>query len=183
MYEKIIDKKEVYRQKVVKLPTPELIVLYNGKAPFPTEKMLKLSDAFIETPKQTSCFGSVELTVRVLNINAGYNDEIINRSDALRGYVTFMGKIRENVGGGMVLAEAIAEAVKYCTQRNMIKPFLEKHASEVDNMLSTEFVLADAIEVWKEEGREEGREEIIKQIMSLLESGKSVEEIKAAISH
>ena len=75
----------MYRQKLVKVPKPELIVLYNGKAPFPEEKTLRLSDAFVDAPKQAGGLGSLELIVRVLNINVGYNEEITGRSETLRG--------------------------------------------------------------------------------------------------
>ena len=114
-----------------------------------------------------------------MNINVGHNEEIINRSETLRGYVTFIGKIRENANKGMKLEESIAEAVKYCEENNMLQSFFKEHASEVENMLTTEFVMADAIEVWKEEGREEG----MLIILSLLEAGKSIDEIKAAINN
>ena len=185
VYEKLVDKRSVYRQKLLKVPTPELIVLYNGKASFPEQKTLKLSDAFIEAPKRDGSMGSLELEVQVLNINAGYNEEILNRSENLSGYVAFIDKIREYTNEGMELGEAIALAVKHCEANNILQPFLSKHASEVENMLTTEFVMADAIEVWKEEGREEGleegREEGMRAVLSLLESGKTVEEIKAAI--
>ena len=208
VYEKLIDRKDVYRQKLIKVPTPELIVLYNGKAPFPKEKILRLSDAFIEAPRQDG-LGSLELVVRVININAGYNDEMISKSETLQGYVTFMEKIRENAENGMELGEAISEAVKYCERNNVLRTFLKEHASEVENMLTTEFVLADAIEVWREEGYEDGhedglvmgrvegreegrvegleegfvmgREEGIQSILSLLEAGKSIGEIKEMI--
>ena len=186
VYEKLIDKKTVYRQKLVKIPTPELIVLYNGKAPFPKEKRLRLSDAFVKTPNQADGFGCLELFVRVLNINVGYNEEILNRCETLHGYVLFIGKIRENMESGMELDEAITEAVKYCEKNQVLQPFLKEHASEVENMLTTEFVMADAIEVWKEEGIEEGieigRAEAMQRIISLLEEGKSIEEIKMAIN-
>ena len=68
VYEKIIEKKAMYRQKLMKIPTPELIVLYNGKSYYPDEKVLRLSDAFSEAPMHTEMFGGLELTVRVLNL-------------------------------------------------------------------------------------------------------------------
>ena len=40
-----------------------------------------------------------------------------------------------------------------------MKEFLEKNASEVLNMLFTEFDMDTAIETWKEEGRKEGIKE------------------------
>ena len=44
---------------------------------------------------------------------------------------------------------------------NILVYFLEKHASEVLNMLFTEWNLDDAIAVAKEEAHEESREEIL----------------------
>jgi len=67
VYEKIIDRKAIYRQKLMKIPKPEFVVLYNGKDAFPDEKTLRLSDAFLEAPDHAESFGSAELTVRVLN--------------------------------------------------------------------------------------------------------------------
>ena len=46
IYEKIIDKKNIYHSKLVKIPAPEFIVLYNGKDPFPDYQELKLSTAY-----------------------------------------------------------------------------------------------------------------------------------------
>jgi hypothetical protein len=37
-----------------------------------------------------------------------------------------------------------------------MREFLERHGSEVENMLFTEFNMDDAQKVWFEEGREEG---------------------------
>ena len=47
LYEKILDMSAMYREKLLKIPTLELIVLYNGTKPFPPEQTLRLSDAFI----------------------------------------------------------------------------------------------------------------------------------------
>ena len=55
--------------------------------------------------------------------------------------------------------EAIKEAIKYCQKHDILKEFLELHASEVLSMLFTEFNLDDAIAVAREEGREDGLEE------------------------
>jgi putative exporter of polyketide antibiotics len=69
--------------------------------------------------------------------------------------VTFIGKVREGIDGGMELAEAVKEAVKYCEERQILQQFLAKHATEVMSMLTTEFRLEDAKAVWQEEIREE----------------------------
>jgi len=158
VYEKIIDKKSVYRQKLMMIPTPEFIVLYNGVSDFPEEKEMRLTDAFRERPAHPEKYGSLELVVRVLNINPGYNIEIVSRSPTLSGYVTFTGKVREGLKKGLAPNTAITEAVQYCTTQGILQPFLSNHASEVENMLTTEFNMEDAREVWEEEAREEGLE-------------------------
>jgi len=176
VYEKIIDKNAAYRQRLIKIPMPEFIVLYNGKGTYPDEAELRLSDAFREVPELTKKYGSLELVVRVLNINAGHNDDMVRRSATLHGYVTFISKVREGIDGGLELSAAVTEAVKYCEGNQILQPFLSKHASEVLNMLTTEFKMEDAIVVWKEEGREEGVD-ISALILRELIKGTSIEEI------
>jgi hypothetical protein len=46
IYEQIIERRNCYRTVLEKIPTPEFIVLYNGKKPYPDRSTLKLSDAF-----------------------------------------------------------------------------------------------------------------------------------------
>ncbi|MDE5950479.1 MAG: Rpn family recombination-promoting nuclease/putative transposase, partial [Acetatifactor sp.] len=46
--EKLLDEKNLYRRKMVSIPTPEFYVFYNGDDPFPTEKILRLSDAYLD---------------------------------------------------------------------------------------------------------------------------------------
>jgi len=58
----------------------------------------------------------------------------------------------------MELAEAIESAIKSCVKQNILVYFLEKHASEVLNMLFTEWN-DDAIAVAREEAHEDGSEE------------------------
>ena len=163
VYEKIIDKQMVHRQKLMKIPSPELIVLYNGKDKFPDKKDLQLSDAFHNMPEYAEKYGSLELTVCVLNINAGHNDDIVGKCTALKGYVVFINEVREGINNGLELSAAIAEAVKYCENNQILQPFLTDHASEVQNMLTTKFSLEEAKIVWREEGREEGIEQGIEQ--------------------
>ena len=46
IYEKILDREKLYQKKLVKIPTPEFFVLYNGNEPYPDHKELRLSTAF-----------------------------------------------------------------------------------------------------------------------------------------
>ena len=46
--EQLIEPKKIYREKRIPIPTPEFYVFYNGDTPFPTESLMKLSDAYLE---------------------------------------------------------------------------------------------------------------------------------------
>jgi hypothetical protein len=46
--EKLIDRRSLYREKLVPIPRPRFIVLYNGSKPYPDHTQLKLSDAYRE---------------------------------------------------------------------------------------------------------------------------------------
>jgi hypothetical protein len=48
VYEKIIDSSAIYKRGLIKIPTPEFYVLYNGDDVLPPKHTLNLSDAFIE---------------------------------------------------------------------------------------------------------------------------------------
>jgi hypothetical protein len=209
VYEKLVDDRAVYKQRLLKIPSPEFIVLYNGKDDLPEQDTLRLSSAFMEE----AAAQSLELTVRVLNINQGYNEGIVKKSETLNGYVAFISKVRENQGNGVGLTDAVTKAIKYCMENHILQGFLTQHASEVLNMLTTEFKLEDAQEVWREEGleeglerglekgREEGREEGLEKglekgreeglekglkkgsekVLALLRQGHSIEKIEEAL--
>jgi len=39
---------KMFDRKLIKIPRPEFIVLYNGENPYPEKKTLRLSDAFMD---------------------------------------------------------------------------------------------------------------------------------------
>jgi hypothetical protein len=139
------------------IPSPEFIVLYNGDKKFPDYKELKLSDSYhFKTPDLY-----LELVVKVYNINKGHNADMVGRSSVLSGYEEFIAEIKDNLKS-MDLREAIKLAVKTCISKNILVSFLERHSSEVLNMLIRgEWNMDEAIEVWKEEAQEEKCEEIL----------------------
>jgi hypothetical protein len=187
VYEYLIEqgkKGALYREKLIKIPAPEFIVLYNGTKPYPDRAVLKLSDAF---EAQGGLKGgadrgpALELTVKVYNINVGRNKEIGRRCEKLRGYSTFIDKVRENKTR-MPLEAAMKGAVDYCIEHNILSAFLLKHSTEVRKMLLTEWNWNDAKEVWQEEAREEGREEGQKNILNLIKQGYTAEQIEEMLA-
>ena len=152
LYEQMIESKSVYRKDLVKIPTPEFIVLYNGTDEYPDKQTLKLSDAFKARERKPE----LELTVKVFNINKGRNEEIAKRSKTLRGYAFFIDRIRENIKSGMDKQGAIVESVRYCIANNILRSYLEKYGAEVANMLFVEFNMDDALRIAREEGLAKG---------------------------
>jgi len=161
VYEKIIEGRNVYSTKRLSIPRPEFFVLYNGTDPFPDEQVLRLSEAF-ESLKELGLAGkdppSLELVVKVVNINEGRNGAIANRCKKLAEYSAFVAKARTLLDEFGNREEAIKEAVKYCQNHGILRKFLKLHAAEVLGMLFTEWNLDDAIAVAREEALEDGFE-------------------------
>jgi hypothetical protein len=161
VYEKIIGDKNIYSTRPVSVPRPEFFVLYNGVSPFPDEKILKLSDIFEKTgslgltEKENT---ALELVVKVVNINQGKNEGIIRKCKTLAGYSAFVAKVREFEKECGDKAEALKRAVRYCRDHDILKEFFEKNATEVVNMLMTEWNWDDALAVRYEDGWEDGME-------------------------
>lgn len=169
IYEMLIEPENVYRITQVKIPSPEFLVLYNGPDDFPDEKTVYLSDAFIDGSKR-----NLELTVRILNINKGHNEKILQKSEHLNGYAVLIDRVRANQKNGMNLDAALTEAVKYCREQNILKEFLHKNGSEVVNMLFAEFNMDDAKRIWREDGE---ITKAMKVAEKLLRKRLSIEEI------
>ena len=166
LYEKILENKNIYRKKKIPLPTPEFIVLYNGRDSCPKESYLKLSDAFMD--KSRTPVNTAELTVRVLNIKYSENRELVEKSRSLCDYSFFIDLVQKYSREGSELKDAIREAAKECEKCRIMQPFLKEHISEVENMLNVEWNLEDALQVEREEGRKEGIDIGIKQSVQSL---------------
>jgi len=189
IYEKIVNRRKRYLTKLEKIPKPEFIVLYNGKNKYPDYSILKLSNAFKDIKGlklADSDIMPLELIVHVYNVNHGHNSEILKRSETLGGYSIFIDKIRKYKKKIKSLEKAARSAIDYCIKNNILKEYLEAHASEVINMLLGEWNQDEAIEVAREEGREDGLEEgeeigMEKErqyFLELLNQGLTIEEMR-----
>jgi len=161
VYEKILDREKLYQKKLVKIPTPEFIVLYNGSNPYPDHNELRLSTAF-KKPESLKLFESgffpLELIVQVYNINHGRNPQILAKSKTLDSYSIFMGKIKE-FNKKLTLEESIKSAIQYCIENDILRQFLKDHGTEVFNMLTEEPSVEEIVAVRCKEAWEDGREE------------------------
>lgn len=176
--ERLVEKRALYRNRLIPIPTPEFYMFYNGSKPFPPEEILKLSDAYLE--KEHSPM--LELTVKAININLPENHAILKKCRPLYEYSWFIQKIRDYLGQKQERDVAVAHAVKDCEREGILADFVKRHGSEVINMLFTQFNMDDALEVRFEEGVEEGREEgellkLIKMVCRKLEKRKTADVI------
>ena len=186
IYEKKTGKR-IYQDSLIKIPRPKFIVLYNGTDPFPKEKIIRLSDAFISDPFEkidNSGLIDLDLIVRVININKGVNPELERKSETLYAYVTFIAKVRE-YEKQYPRAEAGKLAVKYCIKNDIKADYFKQNSSEVIRMSLAEYNVKDHIEVIREEYMEKGIEKGLKKgqnyVLELMAQGLSYEEIKKKI--
>ena len=150
-YEQIVPIKDRYRRNLVKIPKPEVYTFYNGKEKWAKEKTLRLSDAFrIQDEDPT-----VELKVKVININPEEKHEILERCRVLKEYSIFIDTIRKYQEMGV--EEPYRKAIEECIENDILADYLRKKGSEVINMLMSEYNYEQDIEVQREEAYEEGR--------------------------
>ncbi len=173
--EKMIEPKALYRTGQIPIPTPEFFVFYNGDKVFPEEKLLKLSDAYLEKTDAPM----LELIVKVININLPVNHPILKQCRPLYEYSWFIQAIKDYIAGGNNRDEAIIRAMADCEHEGILIDFLREHGTEAVNMLFTEFNMEDALEVRFEEGKAEGKAEAVLDL--LMERGEVSEELKRRI--
>ena len=148
--------RSLYTKNRLPLPRPEFIVLYNGVEEMEDRRMLKLSDMFIGQSLDDNII-TLELTVKMYNINAGKNVEMLDRCEALYGYSTFVSKAREfHKVKKMTPEDAIKQAVIYCIDNNILSDFFNIHKKEIINMFTVEWDQDTAIAVAQEDGEARG---------------------------
>ncbi len=165
----------IYGRKLIKLPTPKLVVFYNGKEDMPEESILDLKGAFITGID--SAEADVDVRVRMLNIRSNKNSQIMSKCRPLYEYSMLVDSIyhyREE----MEIEDAVDMALGDIPDDWIIKEFLLNNKSEVTLMCLTEYNEAETMQMFKEEGIEEGIAQGIRNmIIGMLERGKEPETI------
>lgn len=184
--ERLLEAVDIYRRKIIPIPTPEFFVFYNGNEKYPPEKILKLSDSYIEKTNTPM----LELLVKVININLPVGHDILEKCRPLYEYSWFVQKVKEYIEQLSDRDAAIEQAIRDCIRAGIFKDFVRRHGSEAVNMLFTQFNMEDAKKVWQEEAYEDGEEAgiqkgiqqgekltLLKLIQRKLQKGKPVEQI------
>lgn len=133
-YEKYIVDRSIYSSAPVMIPTPKFIVFYNGVEKKPEEQILKLSDLYevkVEEP-------DLELKVKMLNINPGYNSRLMETCRTLDEYSQYVARVRDYVKK-LPIEEAVERSVTECIREGILSDFLKSQRAEVVAMSILEY--------------------------------------------
>ena len=156
IYEKITKSKNKFGRKLIQLPVPEFYVFYNGKEDYPTEKTLKLSDAFLPPDEKHGKIPDfpLEITVKVVNINVDKENQVLKHCEVLEQYSEFVNLVRYSISTGV--EDPFKAAIEAAIKTHVLSDYLERKATEVRNMILTEYDYDTDIAVQREEAYEEG---------------------------
>lgn len=171
-----------YGERLIMLPTPKLVVFYNGPKEQADETILRLSNSFDENHRYVA---DIEVKVRMLNVNHGRNKGLMDKCKPLAEYAWFIEEIRKNRKEHDIEV-SVKKAINLMPDSYIIKNFLIGHMKEVEGMLDTEYNEAEVKELFKEEGRAEERANTDRERkradeaeLKLKEAMKEIERLKA----
>lgn len=160
-------KQNIYKSKKLKMPKPEIYVIYTGNRKTRPEE-ISLVDEF---------FGGehICLDLKVKMIYDGRDGDIINQ------YVVFTKVCNEQVGIHGRTRKAIKETIRICKGRNVLREYLENKEQEVLDMFTELYDQEEIIKSYVESERHEAENAIkIETAKRFLKMGKlSIEEVAA----
>ena len=161
-YKRFVHERRLYSTKPVSLPTPVCIMFYNGSEEIDDVTELKLSDLY-QTPGTEP---SLELKVKVYNINYGHNRKLMEHCRTLEEYARFVAKVKEYLSESRDLLPgerykvhlnyAIHRAIDECIREGILADLLKVRRDEVKEAMLTEYDEEAHMQMVREEGREEG---------------------------
>ena len=167
--------KKIYSTRLLKIPTPQYIVFYNGTTSMPDRKELRLSDAFQQPTEQPD----IEVVAHMLNINYGHNKELMERCQKLKEYAQVIDIIRHYLKENEHWSneQAISKAIDDCIKNNILRDILQKERlrvmasilSEFDEVGYKEMIRQEAYEDAYEDAYEEGVEYGVKTLIEFVQ--------------
>ena len=127
-------------------------MFYNGQYDEKVESVQKLSDAYLDSEEDDNV--SLELVVKVININTRAGGELLRKCKVLEEYSKFVEKVREYKNAGV--DDYMKSAITYCIKNHILEEYLSRKGSEVVNFLCAEYDYEMDIEVQREESYEKG---------------------------
>ncbi len=142
-------KLNVYGSRRIDIPKPEIYVIYTGERKIEKD-VYSLSEVF---------FGGEEtdLDLKVHVLTDGRDGDII------RQYIMLTKVLNELAGLHGSTRKAVAETIRICKERNILKKYISEHETEVNDIMVTLFDERQIMEAYDREVREEGIRQGIQQ--------------------
>ena len=182
-----VNHRDLYRNTLIKIPTPRFLVFYNGSEEQAEKKYLRLSDAFQKSMDDPD----LELVVTMLNINLGKNRKLLEQCQTLKEYAIYVKKVR-TYAKSMKVEEAVDRAVRECINEGILREFLLQNRKEAVEMSIFEYDEEAVFEIVRKDEYEKGHQEGVKEgviagkaedILELLEDiGTIPEEVREKIT-
>lgn len=144
-------KQNLYKSKKLKMPKPEIYVIYVGDRKTRPEE-ISLSEEFFEGK-------DICIDVRVKMIYDGKNGDIINQ------YVVFTKICNEQVAIHGRTREAVQEAIRICKERNVLKEYLSSREKEVVDMLMELYDEQEVLRSYVESEKYDMKVEMAKEML------------------
>jgi hypothetical protein len=148
-------KQNLYKSKKVKMPKPELYVIYTGDRKSQPE-YLSLSEEFFDGQE---CF--MDVKVKVL-----YGED---KDDIISQYVTFTKVYNEQMKKYGRTRQAVMETIRICKDRNVLKEYLQECEKEIVSIMLAMYdekeILLSYIESEKYEAAKETAKETAVQML------------------
>ena len=130
-YKKLISDENIYGTKLVKLPTPELYVFYNGTKEKEEEWTRKMSEAY----KVQREYIAADVEVKYININYEKGAELLEKCKTLQGYSILLHKVQNYMKETGDMQYSMEKAIEECIEEDVIAEFLRKHRGQVMSLL------------------------------------------------
>ena len=165
-----VNHRDLYRNTLIKIPTPRFLVFYNGSEEQAEKKYLRLSDAFQKSMDDPD----LELVVTMLNINLGKNKKLLEQCRTLKEYAIYVKKVRTYAKSMKNVEEAVDRAVTECINEGILREFLLQNRKEAVEMSIFEYDEEAVFEIVRKDEYEKGHQEGIiegkvESILELLE--------------
>ena len=153
VYREMFSNDLLHRRTMLKIPVPYFVTFYNGREKWNDDELTlaKMFERNVENPK-------VNLKVDVIDING--DAEILNKCKSLRGYMTFVEKVRHKTDVEKLdVKEAVTEAMDECINEDILVDFFEEHREEVVEVSIYDYDEEKVRKTLADEAREEGIEQ------------------------
>ncbi|MCR4762152.1 MAG: cell envelope integrity protein TolA [Lachnospiraceae bacterium] len=122
---------KIYGKTGITIPTPRFVIFYNGTEHHGDLTEIRLSDLFGNKEEHPQ----LELTVHLININEGEENQVLKNCRLMREYSVFVGTVRRYMQLYHDRDQAIGAAIDECINNGILERFLKKERAKVVSVL------------------------------------------------